>query len=150
MFSPAITAGVNFTMVPCAGGGGSACELSDVIEACALDATGCLGGCSGEAAAKLGSFVGCFEHNFNESHTPVCVPADVDKCTAQAGIKDEHDRCMQSPGRRASAASYIAAQTKAANPRFFPTVLVAGKHANPQNSTTLKSVLCDAGVKAAC
>ena len=148
-----IAAGLNFTMIPCAGGGGPACEQSDVIEACALDATGCVGGCTGEAALKLSKFVGCFEHNFTEGGPgATCVPADAAKCTAYAGIADEHAACMSSSSRKKQVADWGAIETASAKLHFFPTVKIDGKMdgSKAQDPTKLRSELCKAGLAAAC
>ena len=52
---------VNLTFVPLPGGGSAECQQSDGIDACAIYAAGCIGGCTGASAATLGKFAGCFE-----------------------------------------------------------------------------------------
>ena len=37
---------VNLTFVPLPGGGSAACQQSDGIDACAIYAAGCIGGCT--------------------------------------------------------------------------------------------------------
>lgn len=152
MFDGNITSELNLTIVPCAGGGGSACELADKYEACALDATNCIGGCTGDAALTLTTFISCFEHRFNESSKQVCHPEDGPKCAAKAGITSDLNKCMNSPSRYQKVAQWIETKTKEAHLNFFPTVKIGGKMDGDkaQNSTQLKSELCAQGVKAAC
>ena len=52
---------VNLTFVPLPGGGSAACQQADGVDACAIYAAGCIGGCTGASAATLGKFAGCFE-----------------------------------------------------------------------------------------
>ena len=139
-------------MVPIFGGAGADCEESDTIEACALDATGCIGGCTAESAHLLASFVGCFEKNFSEGSTPPCFPKDATRCAFEVGLSAGIDRCLKSPERQKVAADWIAAAAAAADPKFFPTVLIDGEMDSDkaQNATQLQEALCAAGVSAAC
>ena len=157
VFTDDIVPGLNFTFLPVPGGGGKDCERADVFEACAIDATNCVGGCTGKTARQLAGFVSCFEHSFNESSREHNCDIRFDvgtKCAVAAGIHAGMETCLASPDRQKKVTAWINATQAAASPKiqFWPWVHVNGKLDSDaaQNTTNLKKELCTAGLKAAC
>ena len=67
----------------------------NIHEACVLHATGCLGGCTGDAARQLTSFLGCYVHGekpgieASNATSPLdgsCKPGNLKSCVASSGV----------------------------------------------------------------
>jgi len=128
---------------------GIGCKAMDDIEACALDATNCVDGCTGASAQQLGAFVTCLEIGWVEmlcsggaKKGDTCIEtAKIDKSkfasckTDQSKIQNIHDH-INSVGK---------------NVHSFPKVLIDGKDASQaQDSKSILQKLCSVGVQAAC
>jgi len=144
-----IAAAVNFSGFPLSGGGGVGCVAMDDNEACALDAAGCIGGCTGDALEKIAAFVSCNEKGWHEF---LCTGGDSKSsgCVESAGIDaDAYQKCKGD----ASRIKAIHEQLDAAGAKVhsFPKVTIAGHdHSMAQDEASLKQALCKEGVQPAC
>lgn len=128
---------------------GVGCGAMDDIEACALDATGCVDGCSGASAQQLSAFVTCLETGWVEMFCSGGAKK-ADTCVAQAKIdKDKFTTCQGDKAKIASIHAHINALGN--NVHSFPKVTIGGKDAsNSQDSKSILAKLCSAGVQGAC
>lgn len=133
----------------------------NIHEACVLHATGCLGGCTGEKALQLTSFLGCYVHGEkspteNNATAPLegsCLPGNLKKCVASSGVPASAvQKCL------ASKAIYYPVMAEAMKKsqviQTYPHCTV-NKKLLPQESLSkakadLKKALCRAGAKSAC
>ena len=162
--SAAIAANINFTFHPVPdyqdyGKDPSACTQfqtprcckSNIIEACVLKASGCLGGCVGASAGRLASFLGCFVKG--ERDRGVCQPDAKDRCLASAGISaNATNACMDDKEQYEPVMAALVKQSRRV--QTYPHTVVNGKLL-PQDTVKndeadLRKALCDAGIKAAC
>lgn len=131
-------------------GGPPGCKHADEADACALHVTGCIHGCTADAAVALASYASCYEGGFHEG---MCTGAEKkDKtCAATAGIDaDKFAACLAD----ASLIKKIQADvfSRGANVDMFPKVTIGGFPASnkAQDEASFKEALCKHGVKPAC
>ena len=142
-----VAAGVNLSFVPIPGGGSAACQQSDGVDACAIYAAGCIGGCTGKAAETLAAFAGCFEGTFTEHN---CYPERAPPCVTSSGLNQSaYDECSADPSGPARQAvdAWIATVP---DPRGYPYVTLDGVRASVGRADMMAAALCKAGVQAAC
>lgn len=130
--------------------GVSGCAYADEVEACAVSASKCVGGCSGTALTALTSFLSCFEKGWIEG---VCTGAKTkgNTCVSSAGIdSDAFSTCMSSPSTISDLQKQFAKE--GANVNMFPKVTINGKDYSDdaQDQSDLDKALCSSGVEAAC
>ncbi len=154
----AIAKEVNFSYVPLPDSvsdsrNGDLCAYGDQVEACALDVTGCLNGCSGDALTKLSSFVTCFEKSWVEM---MCDGAKTkaSTCAESSGIdSDKLTQCLSTDSKVKQLEEELS-NMDPGNLRVYPTVKIGTSTKNQgdssQDPTDLKKALCSQGVTAAC
>jgi len=136
----------------------------NIIEACALHATDCLGGCTGVAAHKLVSFLGCFVAGEHPPAASVveegahaaegtCTPNAKGKCVASSGIdRQKHAACVADKATHKAVMEEV--WRKSRKIQTFPNCKVNGKLLPQEDEKaaehTLKTALCKAGASAAC
>ena len=133
------------------------CECN-IIEACALHASGCIGGCAGARAKKLAAFLGCFVQggqlqSSNATFEGKCYPKSKDTCLASSGVdSNKTNVCINTKKQYEAVMAGLARASK--HVQTFPHATVGGKLL-PQapekaDEANLKRALCHAGVNAAC
>lgn len=144
-----IASAVNVSIYPLSGGSGS-CGAMDDVEACALDATGCVGGCSGDAAKKVTAFISCLEQGWSENNCPGG-DAKGRTCLQTADIDaDAYDKCRADSTHISDIHRFI--DDAGSFVTMFPKVIIGGHSSMfpPEAPDEIREALCDAGVTAAC
>ena len=156
--TPAIAAQVNFTFLPMPDsldpdpppGGPKGCKEADKVDACALHVTGCIHGCTADAAVKLASFVACYEGSFKEGVCPGAESKDT-KCIESAGItKSDFESCLSDDDLVKQIQTDVYGRGQDVN--SFPRVTIGGFPASMQSQDPqdFQKALCKHGVDAAC
>lgn len=164
VLTPDVAAAVNFTFWPVSWDKikhTGSCPIATDAEACALEAGGCVGGCTGARAAGLATFITCFEKKFS-GRTGECTGSDTQDtpCISSAGIDPAaYAACRADSTKlnRLRRSIDLARNPNGTIPDTVPDIWIAGESRCPDvwsrkcgSKKGLKKALCDAGVQAAC